>query len=218
MWADGLNHRCQKGHWPKHKPFCNMVQGKGAKNAYLSSYLHDDVLRVLIDAYRLRVELDHVHRSEHHGIYYSTDSHGLDGLVWVKSADPIDDFQRWLDLAETAGILPEWWRFEDRMECLALGVDKNDDESIFKPINQTDLITRYGGDTAIRTALCILAELCVGYDGKGAPKDNRWFQEFQEFLDLHPEERARLIKGSVDAVNEALEKHGDEIRPAAHRA
>src|SRR5689334_9647655 len=61
---------CQKAKWPKHKPFCNMVQGKGAKNAYLTAYPRDEALRVLIDSYRLRVELDHVHRHEDHGMYY----------------------------------------------------------------------------------------------------------------------------------------------------
>jgi hypothetical protein len=197
--------RCQRAQWSKHKPFCNMVQGKGKKNAYLTAQDRDDVLRILIDTYRLRTELDHLHRGEDHGLHYP--GKWEEGIVWAKG-DAVEDFQRWLDMAERSGVLPEWWRFEDRMKTLALAVDKNDKESIMKPIDQTELITRYGGDTSIRNAMCILAELVVGYDGKGAAKDNKWYMQFSEHLDLHPEERARLIKGSVEAVRDAFEQHG----------
>jgi hypothetical protein len=113
-------------------------------------------------------------------------------------------------LAETAGILPKWWTFEDRMNCLAWAINKEDPESIFNPIKQTEIFTRYGGDLAIREALLILAELCVGYEGKGPAKDDTWFREFQEFLDLHPEERARLIEGSIKAVEAALKSSAAE--------
>ena len=60
---------------------------------------------------------------------------------------------------------------------------------------------------AIRQALQIIAEMCVGYDGQGPAKDDTWFHDFQEFLDLHPAERARLIKGTIDMVTSALEEH-----------
>ncbi len=127
----------------------------------------------------------------------------------------IDDFQRFLDLLEGSKILPKWWTFEDRMQTLALAIDKNDPESIFKPINQTELPQRYEGDMAIRQALAIIAEMCVGYDGKGPAKDDTWFREFQEFLDVNPEERARLIKGSIDMVNTVLKEHGEEFEQKA---
>ena len=97
------------------------------------------------------------------------------------------------------------------MQTLALAIDKGDPESIFKPINQTELPQRYEGDMAIRQALAIIAEMCVGYDGKGPAKDDTWFQEFQEFLDVNPQERARLIKGSIDMVNTVLKEHGEEF-------
>lgn len=185
-----------------------MVQGKGKKSAYLAAQEHDEVLRVLIDAYRLRVELDHLHRQEDHGLYHP--GKWEEGIVWVQG-DAIEDFQRWLDMVEMSGVLPEWWRFEDRMETLGMAVDKNDKESILNPIDQTELITRYGGDTTIRNALCILAELVVGYEGRGAAKDDKWYMQFSEHLDLHPEERARMIKGSVEAVRAAFEQHGKDF-------
>ena len=181
-----------------------MVQGKDKKNAYLTAKARNEIMRILIDTYRLRVELDHLHRDEDHELYYP--GTWEDGIVWAKG-ETMEDFQRWLDLVETSGILPEWWRFENRMETRAKAVDKDNEESILEPIDQTELITRYEGDTAVRTALCCLAELVVGYEGKGAAKDDEWYMQFSEHLDLHPEERARLIKGSVEAVRDVFEKH-----------
>jgi len=58
-----------------------MVQGKGAQNAYLSSYEHDEVFRIIIDAYRLRVETDHLSREEDHGTYFPGKE--TNGLVWA---------------------------------------------------------------------------------------------------------------------------------------
>jgi hypothetical protein len=182
-----------------------MVQGKGKKNLYLNAKDRKVVFRTLIDAYRLRMEIDHLHRNEDHGIYYPGEWE--QGIVWAKG-DVSEDFQRWIDMTESSGILPEWWRFEDRMEMLGIALNKEDKESILTPIDQTDLISRYSADTSIRTALSILAELVVGYEGKGAATDNVWYQKFSEHLDLHPEERAKLIKGAVEAVQQVFEKHG----------
>ena len=185
-----------------------MVQGKGKKNAYLTAQPRDEVLRILIDTYRLRVELDHLHRQEDHGIYHP--GKWEQGIVWGKG-EPLEDFQRWLDLIEKSGILPEWWRFENRMEMLGIAMDEKDTENIFKPIDQTELITRYGGDFSVRNALCILAELVVGYEGKGPTQDDEWYVRFSEHLDLHPQERAQMIKGSVEAVRDVFDKHGKDF-------
>jgi hypothetical protein len=97
------------------------------------------------------------------------------------------------------------------MQTLAQAVDKKSSDSIFKAINQTELPQRYGGDMAVRQALAIIAEMVVGYDGKGPAKDDTWYQEFQEFMDLHPEERARLIKGSIDMVQSILAENAEEF-------
>lgn len=180
-----------------------MVQGKGARNGYLSRLKKvEDVSQVLVDSYRLRVELDHAHRDENHGLFYVEQKSLSEGLVWAKG-DATEDFQRYLDLAEEAGVLPGWWRFENRMECLTEAVDKKNEDSVFSHIDQEALMTKYEGDMSIRNALCILAELVVGYEGKGRASDDKWFAEFQEYLDLHPNEKAKLIAGTVEAVKNA---------------
>ena len=46
-------------------------------------------------------------------------------------------------VVETAGVLPEWWRFEDRIETLGLAVEKGDEESVCKAIDQENLMVRY---------------------------------------------------------------------------
>jgi hypothetical protein len=190
-----------------HKPFCNMTQGKGAKNAYLTAKTQEEALRLIVDAYRLRCEVDHSDGDCDHGLYYSQESgKWSEGVVWAKG-DVYADFQRWLDLAEESGILPEWWRFEDRMECLTLAVEKGK-ESVFEELDQAALVTRYEGDASVRSALLILAELVVGYEGKGKAKDDQWYIGFSEHLDLHPEERARMLKGSIEAVRKAFEEQG----------
>ncbi len=134
-------------------------------------------------------------------------------VLTLHLATALEDFQRFLDLVEGAHILPKWWHFEERMECLMLAIDKTDPESIYKPLDQASLPTRYEGDMSIRVALAILAELAVGYDGKGPAKDDTWFMEFQEILDLHPEERARLIKGSIEMADQVLKDNAAEFQP-----
>lgn len=184
-----------------------MTQGKGRRDAYLSSRTQEEVLRLLVDAYRLRTEVDHEDGDCDHGVYYDEKKgKWVDGAVWAKG-DVYADFQRWLDLCEESDVLPDWWRFEERMECLAMAIDKETGakETVWQKLDQTELVTRYEGDASIRSALLVLAELVVGYEGKGRALDDRWYMKFSENLDLHPEERARLLKGSVEAVRKAFE-------------
>lgn len=187
-----------------------MTQGKGRRDGYLSAKTQEEVLRLLVDAYRLRVEVDHDDGDCDHGVYYDEKSGKWpEGVVWAKD-DAYADFQRWLDLCEESGVVPDWWRFEERMVCLALAVDNEEvaKETIWQKLDQTELMTRYEGDASVRSALLVLAELVVGYEGKGRAEDDRWYMKFSENLDLHPEERARLLKGSVEAVRKAFEDQG----------
>lgn len=200
--------RCQKAQWKKHKPFCNLTQGKGSKSAYLAAQPPEMVQQILVDAYRLRSDIDHTDGNCDHGIWYDADGGRFPpGVVWAKG-DVYADFQRWLDLAEQSGILPDWFQHVERMQTMILAVDEKAEESIWKSVDQSELIKRYEGDVSMRSAMLVLAELVVGYEGTGPAKDDKWYIQFSENLDLHPEERARLIKKSVEEVRRAFEEHG----------
>lgn len=187
-----------------------MTQGKGRREGYLSAKTLEEVMRLVVDAYRLRVEVDHDDGDCDHGVYYDA-KHGRwpKDLVWAKG-DVYADFQRWLDLCEESGVLPDWWDLNERLECLGMAIDKGKDakETVWQTLDQTQLMTRYEGDASVRSALLVLAELVVGYEGTGRQKDDRWYMKFSENLDLHPEERARLLRGSVEAVRKAFEDQG----------
>lgn len=185
-----------------------MVQGKGKRSGWLDGVGkgeegHDGVKRRVIDAYRLRSEVDWRERGEGHGLY-AGQGERKEGLVWA-DGDVVEDFQKWLDLCEEAGVLPEWWRFEDRMETLGLAMDRESGESVYQAIDEQNLMVRYGGKPEIRNALLIMCELVVGYEGKGREKNDEWYMDFSEFMDLHPQERMRLVKGTLEAVEKAKE-------------
>ena len=152
-----------------------MVQGKGKKNGYLSGHERKEVFRILIDSYRWRVEIDR-QKGCPHGLY------GGDKLpensIWMQ-LDPIADFQRYVDQAETSKILPDWWYFEERMECLALAVDRNEKKNIFESVNkEEESAPEEWADADIRNALAIIAELVVGFDGGGFQRTNDWYDGF----------------------------------------
>ena len=179
------------------------------------------VVKVVVDSYRLRGEVDHCVRKEDHGVYSSADSSGKEtgweeGLVWVKDGDVVADFQRYLDLLEEAGVMPEWWGFEQRMECMCLAVDKENKENISTKIDQDQLIPRYDGDTQIRNALLMLAELAVGYDGKGPPDDEGvWYDGFVNYLNENPEEKEKLLRESKETVEMSMKSLGRHLPGAA---
>jgi hypothetical protein len=193
---------CQKKHWSRHKPFCYLVQGKGAPNSFLtqvgSKKAEDGVFDMVIDSYRIRVQHDHLYRQEDHGIIYQG-KQLPEGNVFA-NGDVYADFQNYLDCAEVARILPEWWDFYKRMECLGRAVDRNgNDQNIFVPIQEDTLVDRYNGDRQIKTTLIILAELVVGYEGKGPPKDGEWISRFKSSIDT-PEMKEKIKKITTDSL------------------
>ena len=201
---------CQKKHWSYHKPFCHLVQGKGAPNSFLthvgSERGEERVFDMVIDSYRIRVQHDHLYSCEDHGIYYQG-KHLPDGNVFA-NGDVYDDFQNYLDHAELAKVLPEWWDFYKRLECLGKAVDrKGNVQNIFPPIAEDCLMDRYNGDGQIRTTLIILAELVVGYEGRGPPKDEEWVSRFKSCVNA-PEVRERIEKTSVDSLQVICAKYG----------
>lgn len=209
---DYCSKECQRLKWKAHKPYCNLIQGKGAKNLFLSACEREQVFKIVVDSYRLRCEVDHHVRGEDHGIYYP--GKWDEGIVWVKD-DVVADFQRYLDLVEEAHILPDWWGFEERMEVMCLAIDKGNKESIYQKIDQDALIPRYDGDTQIRNTLCVVAELAAGYDGKGAPDDDgEWFEGFVKYLKEHPEEKEKLLRETKETIESSMKTLGRSLPSA----
>ena len=161
---------------------------------------------MIIDSYRLRVEHDHLYRQENHGVYYQGKSLP-DGNVFA-NGDVYADFQRYLDYSELAKVLPEWWDFYKRIECLAKAVDREGNEqNVFTRIEEDVLTSRYNGDRQIRTTLVLLAELVVGYEGRGPPEDTEWISRFKSYMNK-PEVKAATEEASVAALRAMYAKHG----------
>lgn len=170
-----------------------MVQGKGNKNAYLSSRARLDVFRILIGSYRWRVKTDRLGGVDH-GIHYKGNLE--EGLLWTRG-DAADDFQQYLDLAEEAGILPEWWQFEDRMKCLEQAIDPDDSQNIFQAINDRDHAPQFPNDFGLRSAMYILAELVFGWDGHGRQDTEEWYEYFVKQVQPTPE---RIVSVADDLM------------------
>ena len=188
-----------------------MIIGKGLKRGWLQSKDKGEVMRLVLDAYRLRCEIDWGTRGVGHGRYWGKGELELEeGSVWAKGG-VVEDFQRWLDLCEMKGVLPEWWLSTERMECLGMALEKGEG-GLEEKIDQDTLMTSYGSpDTSVRSGLLVLAELVVGYDGKGAAKDGQWYTDFEEHLLLNPAERARLIQPTIDAVKATVDLNGKDF-------
>ena len=210
--------QCQRAHWPRHKRFCNLIQGKGAANAFLSSTASDKgeefVFDLIIDSYRIRGEHDHLYRREDHGIYYRR-GNLPDGNVFA-NGDVEADFQNYLDCAEDAKVLPVWWEFYKRMECLSKAVDRTGNpQNIFTRIDEDGLAERYSGDRQIRCTLILLAELVVGYEGKGAPKGATWINSFKQYVN-EPETKKKLEEDSIKSLKAMYAKYGRDFPPASN--
>jgi hypothetical protein len=94
------------------------------------------------------------------------------------------------------------------MECLGRAVDrKGNDQNIFFPIQEDTLVDRYNGDRQIKTTLILLAELVVGYEGKGPPKDGEWISKFKSSIDT-PEMKEKIKKTTTDSLQPMQAKYG----------
>lgn len=121
---------CQLKDWKSHKRTCGYKKPKSSAMPPASSHpllAGRDVFKSilgepeiaslprkqlftrLIDIYRMRVADDYAFAGETHGLY--------DGQ------NPLQDFHRFLDLAESRpGFLPEWWSRKERAACASMGI------------------------------------------------------------------------------------------------
>ena len=142
---------------PAAKPFTRLDNG---------TWLHDrpekDVYRLLIDAYRLRIEDSYVH-----GI-------GAEGeSVYTVSPHSIDGFRPFLDrAARRANLLPPWWAADKREACERMGTDRSDGNfhNLSISLEKSDVIERYG-DPLFPMQLRMFAQAVYG-DGPGGMNGN----------------------------------------------
>ena len=166
---------CQRADWKSHKKTCGK---QGSDSAAASggaqtspprgldvpiarpftrldngTWLHDrpekDVYRLLIDAYRLRVEDTYVFEQEADAdSIYGGAPHGLAG------------FRRFLDAAAgRAGLLPPWWSADKRKACERMGMDhrQGNFHDLACAIEKSDVIEHYG-DSRFPMQLRMFAE------------------------------------------------------------
>lgn len=128
------------------KPFTRLDNG---------TWLHDrsetDVYRLLIDAYRLRVEDTYTIEGE---IEYDS--------VYGGAADGRRGLGRFLDLAATRrGLLPSWWNPEKRAACQRLGMDASQWCDLRCAVEKSDIVDHYG-DPRFPMQLRMFAEAVIG--------------------------------------------------------
>ncbi|KAJ1326964.1 zinc finger MYND domain-containing protein [Microdochium nivale] len=177
---------CQTQHWPQHKRQCsrsradNRSPATGADKGPIQhvldpfsrldrgKYLHgrpqQDVYRLLIDTYRLR--MDDNDKFE--------DLREVDSIYASKVNDGQKSFIRFLAKAEAKnGILPSWWTAETRTACEELASTPGD-WCLLNKVSKAGIATSYG-DEKFPMQLRMLGEAIysrgiMGQDGTGMRK------------------------------------------------
>ena len=119
-----------------------------------STWLHDrpedEVFKLLIDSYRIRVEDDYVFRGD-----ISDDSIYGQG-------NPVIGFRRYLKQAESQSkVLPGWWNLEKRKACIAKGNAQDHWSSLHFAVEKSDIQEHYK-NSSMPMQLRMLAEEIVG--------------------------------------------------------
>ncbi|KAL6829565.1 hypothetical protein J3E69DRAFT_365154 [Trichoderma sp. SZMC 28015] len=171
---------CQKADWKAHKKICSKNQSTNASSTASNSastrlsppkgldkpiskpftrldkgtWLHDrpekDVYRLLVDAYRLRVEDT-----------YTMEGEVMAGSLYDGSTDGLYGFQEFLEMAASVpGLLPPWWNDEKQEACEQLGMD-DEFSNLRYPVEKSDIIEHYG-DREFPMQLRMLAEAIYG--------------------------------------------------------
>lgn len=170
---------CQKVDWPQHKKTCTS-KGSGAAPAsqdafnpptspalevtiskpfhklYEKKWLHDrpskDVYKLLVDAYRLRLEDEYV---------YNGDA-SVDSIYGGATDAGKAGFKNFLGLAEqTSGILPPWWSVVHAEKCLEYATLARNCSNIGSAVQMRDIIAHFK-HALMPMELRVLAEQIYG--------------------------------------------------------
>ncbi|KAK1832039.1 hypothetical protein QBC39DRAFT_350018 [Podospora conica] len=137
-----------------------------------NTWLHDrsekDVYRLLIDAYRMR--LDDLYTFE--GVFDpdSIYAYAADGRKG--SLDSRKGFARFLDKAERTGggILPPWWTAAKKAECIAMGIKGDEWQNLKHAVEKHDIQEHYG-DPKFPMQLRMFTESIYGITPGGSRRD-----------------------------------------------
>jgi splicing suppressor protein 51 len=129
------------------------------------TWLHDrppiDVYRLLLEAYRLRMEDNYTMEGD-------VDDDGLYG----GAPDGLPGFRRFLRLASSReGLLPPWWNAESQRECERFGMDESQYQNLTCAVEKSDILEHYG-DARFPMQLRMFAEAvyrCGPGGQSGAP-------------------------------------------------
>ncbi|KAF8427948.1 hypothetical protein EV426DRAFT_528816 [Tirmania nivea] len=166
------NRECQKADWKKHKPQCSqassstepaptrtrqpqvhrVTDAKSLASSLSDEFLHSlpkqEVYKLLIDSYRLRIDDMYTFQGELIGLY--------------NQENPVREFKRFLLLAEKNGkVLPKWWNLQSKAECVQLGLKKGGGSELVHAVEKADVQDQYG-DNLMPMKLRVLAEKIYG--------------------------------------------------------
>ncbi|KAK7216906.1 hypothetical protein V2G26_004909 [Clonostachys chloroleuca] len=111
------------------RPFTRIGNG-----TWLHNRPETDVYRLLIDAYRLRVEDE-----------YTMDGKIDNDSLYGGSGSGLKGFRRFVDrVASHVGLLPSWWNAEKRACCERLGMDPSQWQNLCRAVEKSDIIEHYG--------------------------------------------------------------------------
>lgn len=170
---------CQKADWKTHKKTCRTQASGSAASAQpvkmsppkgvdapvakpftrleAGTWLHDrsekDVYRLLIDAYRLRMEDT-----------YKFDGEADEDSIYGGAANGLRGFRSFLDkVARKSNLLPPWWNDEKRKACEEMGMDRRaaNFHDLSCAVEKSD-ITEHYGDPQFPMQLRMFAEAVYG--------------------------------------------------------
>ncbi|KAI0436916.1 putative MYND domain protein [Xylaria telfairii] len=131
---------------PITKPFTRLDN-----NSYLHDRPEEDVYRVLIDAYRLRIEDE-----------YTFEGNAAVDSIYGGAESSLLGFQKFLRLAVSrAGLLPPWWNAQKQKACETLGMDSSQWHDLRCAVEKGDVIEHYG-DSRFPMQLRMLGEAVIG--------------------------------------------------------
>lgn len=141
---------------PVTKPFTRLLN-----NTWLHDRSEEDVYRLLIDAYRMRVEDLYVFEAVFdEGSVYAAAAD--DGTIFGDKTG-VWGFTRFLGKVERAGngILPAWWNSKKKAECIAMGAGGKHWQSLKHAVEKSDIQDHYG-DPKFPMQLRMFAESIYG--------------------------------------------------------